>query len=76
MDLIIADFKVLWIVVGGHRHMSEAQISNESELKDCLADGIIGLPPVDCIPNDDRDMPYFFLTDNGVWDVNETTHGA
>ena len=40
------------------------QIFNDSELKECLADGTIGLPAADHLPNDDKDTPYFFLSDD------------
>ncbi|XP_014677580.1 PREDICTED: uncharacterized protein LOC106817429 [Priapulus caudatus] len=63
MGLVDADYKFLWIDVGGHGHMSDAQIFNDSELNECLVDGTI-CPPADHLPNDDRDMPYFFLADD------------
>ncbi|XP_014667098.1 PREDICTED: uncharacterized protein LOC106808766 [Priapulus caudatus] len=64
MGLVDADYMFLWIDVGGHGHMSDAQIFNDSELNECLVDGTICLPPADPLPNDDRDMPYFFLADD------------
>ena len=64
MGLVDADYKFLWIDVGGHGHMSDAQIFNDSELQECLADGTIGLPAADHLPNDDKDTPYFFLGDD------------
>ena len=64
MGLVDADYKFLWIDVGGHGHMSDAQIFNYSELKECLADGTIGLPAADHLPNDDKDTPYIFLGDD------------
>lgn len=41
--------------------MSDAQIFNASELKECLEDGIIGLPPPAALPHDDHNMPYFLI---------------
>ncbi|XP_072180533.1 uncharacterized protein [Diadema setosum] len=64
MALVDADFKFVWIDVGGHRSMSDAQIYNASELKGCLEDGIIDFPDPDPMPNDDQDMPYFLLGDD------------
>ena len=64
MGLVDADYNFLWIDVGGQGHMSDAQIFNESELKECLEDGSINLPQADPLPHDDTNMPYFFLGDD------------
>ena len=64
MALVDADYKFLWVDVGGYGHMSDAQIFNESELKECLIDGTIGFPVPDPLPNDDFDVPYFILADD------------
>ncbi|KAH3842931.1 hypothetical protein DPMN_116436 [Dreissena polymorpha] len=37
MTLVDADFKFMWIVVGGLGSQSDAQIYNQSELKEYLA---------------------------------------
>ena len=50
--------------VGGRSSMSDCQIFNESELKECLDNGRIGFPEPDPLPFDDRDMPYFLLGDD------------
>jgi hypothetical protein len=64
MGLVDADYKFLWIDVGGDGYMSDAQIYNDSELKELLADGAIGLPAPDRLPGDDQDTPYFLLADD------------
>ncbi|XP_014671660.1 PREDICTED: putative nuclease HARBI1 [Priapulus caudatus] len=64
MGLVDADYNFLWIDVGGDGYMTDAMIFNESELKECLADGSIGFPQPSPLPNDDRNMPYFILADD------------
>jgi hypothetical protein len=66
MALVDANFRFLWIDVGGHGHMSDAQLYNNSELSEMLQDGTICFPPPEPLPNDDRDTPYFILGDD-VW---------
>ncbi|XP_060566998.1 uncharacterized protein LOC132725830 [Ruditapes philippinarum] len=64
MALVDADYKFLWIDVGGDGYMSDAMIYNNSELRECLSNGSIGFPPPEPLPHDDQDMPYFLLCDD------------
>ena len=64
LALVDADYKFLWIDIGGFGSMSDAQIFNDSELKECLVDGTIEFPDSDSIPNDSQNMPYIILGDD------------
>jgi len=61
MALVDAEYKFMWIYVGGLGSQSDAQIYNQSELKECLG-GSIGLPPPSPLPNDGHS--YFLLGDD------------
>lgn len=64
MALVDANYRFLWIDVGGYGHMSDSQIFNASELKECIEQGMLNLPPPAPMPNDDVELPYFFLGDD------------
>ena len=63
MTLVDADYKFLWADVGSPGASSDAQIY-ESELKEMAEDGPIGFPAPDPLPNDYKDVPYFFFVDD------------
>lgn len=64
LALVDANYKFLWADVGGLGSMSDCQIFNESELKQCLDESSIYFPDPEPLPNDDTDTPYFFLGDD------------
>lgn len=64
MALVDAMYKFIWVDVGGIGSMSDCQIFNESELKECLENGSIGFPLPDLLPFDDRETPYYILGDD------------
>ncbi|XP_013386500.1 putative nuclease HARBI1 [Lingula anatina] len=64
LALVDANYKFLWCDVGGFGTMSDSQIFNESELKQCLEDGTINFPAPSPLPHDDQDTPFFFLGDD------------
>ena len=64
LALVDADYKFTWVDVGSMGHMSDAQIFNASELKECFEDGTINLPPPEPMTNDNRPTPYFMLADD------------
>lgn len=64
LALVDAQYKFLWVDIGGMGSMSDCQIFNESELKECLENGTIGFPDPEPMPFDDRETPYFILGDD------------
>ena len=66
MALVDSKYQFLWIDVGGVGHQSDAQIYNNSVLKECVDAGTLGIPDPAPLPYDDDDhpMPYFFVGDD------------
>ena len=66
MALVDADYKFIWIDVGGEGCQSDAAIYNASELKECLdsATNVLNLPEASPLPGDDVALPYFIIGDN------------
>ncbi|XP_014673140.1 PREDICTED: uncharacterized protein LOC106813509 [Priapulus caudatus] len=64
MALVDADYKFIWADIGGMGSASDAQIYNASELNKCIEDGSLGFPDSDLLPNDNQDVPNFFVGDD------------
>ena len=63
MGIVDVDYKFIWADLGG-KGSSDAQIYNDSEIKEFAENGTIGFPTPDALPNDYQDVPYFFIGDN------------
>ena len=61
MALVDADYKFLWVDIGGVGHQADSQIFNNSELCEMILKKRIGFPPDNCLPNDHKKTPYFIL---------------
>ena len=57
MGLVDADYKFIWADLGCKGSSSNAQIYNNSEIKEFAEDGTIGFPAPDALPNDYQDVP-------------------
>ena len=67
LALVDADYKFVWIELGGKGHMSDAQIFGDSELSNGLKEETLGLPaacPQTASLGDNQDMPFFILGDD------------
>lgn len=64
MALVDADYKFLWIEVGGNGASSDAQVFNDSDLLECYKNGTLRVPADDRLPGDDRYIPYYFVGDD------------
>lgn len=64
LALVDADYKFIWADVGGNGSASDAQIYNDSELKECIEDGALGLPDPEPLPSDTQSVPYFIVGDD------------
>ena len=64
MALVDADYKFLWADVSAAGSASDAQIFNSCELKECLEYDSLGLPEPKPLPNDNKNVPYFFIGDD------------
>lgn len=64
LAIVDANYKFLWVDIGANGASSDAQIFNDTELKEVIEAGRLGLPPDEPLPHDDRPMPYFFIGDD------------
>ncbi len=64
MAPVDGNYKFTWVEVGANGPSSDAQIFEDCGLKQAIDQHVIGFPPLDYLPDDDRDTPYFFVGDN------------
>ena len=67
LALVDADYKFIWIELGGKGHMSDAQIFGHSELFSGLEEDTLGLPqacPLTASPDDHENVSFFILGDD------------
>ena len=59
--LVDADYKFIWVDIGGRGVAGDAQVWNESDLKEAVDNGEMLIPQLEPLPNDNMDVPYFFI---------------
>ncbi|XP_041374148.1 putative nuclease HARBI1 [Gigantopelta aegis] len=64
MALVDADYKFIWAEVGSNGSAGDAQVFNNSELKEAIDKGVLGLPDPEPLPNDDKPMPFYIAADD------------
>ena len=64
MALVDADYKFLWAEVGSNGSAGDAQVFNNSELKEAIEKKVLGLPEAEPLPNDDKPMPFYIAADD------------
>ena len=64
MALVDAEYKFIWAEVSGNGSAGDAQVFNNSELKDAIDKSELGLPDPAPLPNDDQPMPFYIAADD------------
>ena len=64
MALVDADYKIIWVDVGGEGSASDAQLFKHSELRRQLEDDTIDFPQPTPLPGHDEPIPYYFIGDD------------
>ena len=70
--MVDSEYKFLWVDVGSSGSSSDAQIFNQSELKEKIEDGTLGLPPAEPLGEGGPPVHYFLLGDDVENLANET----
>ena len=78
MGLVDADYNFLWAQVIANGSTSDCAVFNASPLREVLENGDIGFPDVEPLPNDDLNIPYFFVGDDAfplrTWMMKPFSH--
>ena len=67
LALVDADYRFIWADIGGRGASSDAQMWNQSELKESIEDSqvnVLNIPPPAVLPHDTKPLPYFILGDD------------
>ncbi len=64
LAVVDGDYKFLWVDAGTPGSTCDASVFDDSTLKAACEDGRINFPAAEPLPNDIKDMPYFFVGDD------------
>ncbi len=64
MALADGNYKFTCVEVGANGTSSDAQIFEDCYLKEAIDRHVIGFPPPNRLPDDDKDTPYFLICDD------------
>ena len=64
LALVNANHRFTWVQVGAPGAVSDAQLWNESTLRDAVITNSIDIPQQEPLPGDDRPISYFIIGDN------------
>ncbi|KAK3095749.1 hypothetical protein FSP39_018566 [Pinctada imbricata] len=64
MALVDADYKFLYVDIGASGSSSDDGVFGETELKEALEAGDIGVPGAEPLPGDGEPVPYFIIGDD------------
>jgi hypothetical protein len=64
MAVVDSKYRFIWVNIGAYGSCSDAQIFNDSELAQMIADSDLGFPPPDALLHDNHMMAYFLVGDD------------
>jgi hypothetical protein len=71
LAVVDSDYKFIWVDIGSRGASSDAQIYNNSELKECMEDNSICFPDPEILPNDSTTKIPFFLVGDDAFALKE-----
>lgn len=63
MAVVDSDYKFMTVDVGANGSGSDGGVFHQTELRECLEEGTLGLPPPSPLPGGDRSVGYYLVGD-------------
>ena len=64
MAVTDSNYKFIYVDVGTNERVSDGGVWANCSLSTLLKEGRANLPPAECLPNSNRDLPFVFLADD------------